>query len=72
MEEMREYRGKRLEKDVWIYGSLIIDEDCRHYIGVYISPKDKNQCTYALSGRQFSKTYTRFIGIGFIIVDPKR
>jgi len=68
---MREilFRGKRVEDGEWVEGNLIIDESGRNYIGTYIAECSDGK--YQIAARGFGKTINRFVGIGFIMVDPE-
>lgn len=68
---MREFlfKGKQISNDEWVEGSLLIDEKGNHYIGTYI-PKYTPD-TYMIPARGMGKTMTRFVGMGFVMVDPE-
>lgn len=69
---MREilFRGKCVQTDEWIKGSLIIDENNRYYIGRAVTPKVPVSFG-VMPSRQNGKTRERFIGIGFVMVYPE-
>lgn len=69
---MREilFRGKQYGNGEWVEGSLLIDEAGNCYIGTYLKP-DKCNSLVVGGGRQIGKTATRFLGIGFVLVDPE-
>ena len=62
------YRGK--QNGTWVEGSLLIDEAGNCYIGTYLK-SSKCDSFVAGGGRQQGKTAKRFLGIGFVLVDPE-
>ena len=68
---MREilFRGKTLSNKQWVEGSLLKDEKGLCYIGTYLKIEDKTG--FKLMAREQGKTHNRFVGMGFVQVDPE-
>jgi uncharacterized phage protein (TIGR01671 family) len=60
------YRGKRLDNGEWVEGSLLKDGKGRYYIGTMLFSKE--YC--ATYGKSNGKTASRYLGMGFCLVDP--
>ena len=68
---MREilFRAKAVSNKQWVRGSLLKDEKGMCYVGTYL--KIEKKTGLALMAREQGKTHNRFVGMGFVQVDPE-